>query len=72
MESDITKTLAALMTEEETAAAECDRMCKENRIERTTIEQDAANKVKRSKQLDKTTSEKTGDIRQLRLSSMLS
>merc|ERR1712129_683491 len=61
VESDMTKTLAALMAEEENAAAEHDRMSKETEIERTMKEQDAAYKVKESKQLDKTTSENTDD-----------
>merc|ERR1719215_2095726 len=55
------KNLAALMTEEENAAAEYDRMSKENEIERTTKEQDVSYKVKESKQLDKTSSESTAD-----------
>ena len=39
--------ITALTMEEETAAAECDRMGKENEIERTTKDQDAAYKVNR-------------------------
>ena len=54
VESDMSKTLAVLTTEEEAAAVVDDRMCKENEIERTTKGQDAAYKVKVSKQLDKT------------------
>merc|ERR1719410_2610214 len=57
----MTKTLAALMTEEETAAAAYNRVSKENEIERTSKQQDVAYKAKESKQLDKTTSENTAD-----------
>merc|ERR1719330_816992 len=59
VESDMTKTLAALMAEEEAAAAEYDRMSKGNEIERNTKEQSVKYKEKESKQLDKTTSENT-------------
>ena len=48
------KTPAVFTTEEEAAAVVDDRMCKENEIERTTKGQDAAYKVKVSKQLDTT------------------
>merc|ERR1740123_1205090 len=60
-ESDMTKMLAALVTEEETAAAEYDRMTKSNEIEKTTKDQDVAYKKKESKRLDKTTSENVAD-----------
>merc|ERR1719203_2646004 len=59
VESDMTKTLAALMTQEETAAAEYDRMSKKNEIEKATKNQDVAYKAKQAKQLDKSTSENT-------------
>ena len=57
----MTKTLAVLMTEVDTAAAECDRMCKENRIEKPRKIKSGIYKVKKSKQLDMTTSENTDD-----------
>merc|ERR1719297_474586 len=60
-ESDMTKMLAALVTEEETAAAEYDRMTKSNEIEKTTKDQDVAYKSKESKRLDKATSENVAD-----------
>lgn len=60
-ESDMTKMLAALVTEEETAAAEYDRMTKSNEIEKTTKDQDVAYKLKESKRLDKATSENVAD-----------
>merc|ERR1712061_797931 len=61
VESDMTKMLAALVAEEETAVAEYTQMSKENEIEKTTKEQDVAYKVKESKRLDKTISENTAD-----------
>merc|ERR1719215_2142981 len=57
IESDMTKTLAALIADEETAVAEYDHMSKENEIERTSKEQSVKYKRKESKQLDKATSE---------------
>merc|ERR1719469_1827232 len=53
--------LAALVTQEETAAAEFDRMGKSNEIEKTAKDQDVAYKVRKSKRLDKSTSENTAD-----------
>merc|ERR1712194_647072 len=61
IESDMTKTLAALVADEETSAAEYDRMSKENEIERTTKDQSVKYKMKESKQLDETTSENSAD-----------
>jgi len=61
VESDMTKTLAALMTQEETAASEYDRMSKKNEIEKATKDQSVLYKVKESKQLDKSTSENNAD-----------
>merc|ERR1719277_614849 len=61
VESDMTKMLAALVAEEEAAAAEFDRMSKENEIEKTTKEADVAYKIKESKRLDKDTSENNAD-----------
>jgi len=61
IESDMTKTLAALIADEETAAAEYDHMSKENEIERTSKGQSVKYKLKESKQLDKATSENNAD-----------
>merc|ERR1740129_2524526 len=61
IESDMTKTLAALMVDEEDSAAEYDRMSKGNEIERTSKEQSVKYKLKESKQLDKSTSENNAD-----------
>merc|ERR1719373_1038666 len=61
VESDMTKMLAALVTQEETAAAEYDQMSKQNEIEKTTKTQDVAYKVKESARLDKDTSENSAD-----------
>jgi len=60
-ESDMTKGLAALMAQEETGAAEYDRMSKSNEIQKTTREQDVAYKAKESKRLDKSASENIAD-----------
>merc|ERR1719277_505036 len=57
VESDMTKMLAALETQEASAAAEFDRLSKSNEIEKTTANQGVAYKVQESKRLDKTTSE---------------
>merc|ERR1712217_969582 len=46
VESDMTKMLAALVSQEETAVAEYNQMTKENEIEKTTKTQDVAYKVK--------------------------
>jgi len=61
VESDMTKMLAALVAQEETAAAEYDRMSKKNEIQKTAADQDVAYKVRESKQLDKATSENSAD-----------
>jgi len=61
VESDMTKTLAALMTQEESAASEYESMTKKNEIERAAKVQDVRYKVKDSKQLDKTAQENTAD-----------
>merc|ERR1719323_3053725 len=44
VESDMTKMLAALVTQEETAASEYAQMSKENEIEKTTKDQDVSYK----------------------------
>merc|ERR1712176_65206 len=61
VESDMTKMLATLVAAEETAAADYDRMSKENEIEKATKDQDLVYKVKESTRLDKATSENTAD-----------
>merc|ERR1719384_788101 len=61
VESDITKTLASLSSEEETAIAEHESETKNNEIDRTSKEQSVKYKVKESKELDKTTAENNGD-----------
>ena len=54
VEPDMSTNLPYLTTEEDAAAVVDDRMCKVNEVERTTKRQDAAYKVKVSKQLDMT------------------
>merc|ERR1712217_962768 len=61
VESDMTKMLAALVSQEEAAVAEYNQMSKENEIEKTTKTQDVAYKVKESARLDKDTSEDSAD-----------
>merc|ERR1712187_201506 len=61
IESDMTKMLAALMTQEYTSVAEYERLSNQNAIEKATKEQDVLYKGKESKALDKTTSENTAD-----------
>merc|ERR1719410_2648279 len=61
VESDMTKMLASLMTQEDAASAEYERLSKKNEIEKATKEQDVLYKGKESKSLDKTTSENTAD-----------
>lgn len=61
IESDFTKTLANLVGEEDSSAAEYETVTRKNEIDRTSKEQDVKYKVKESKQLDKTTAEDTAD-----------
>lgn len=61
VESDMTKMMAALMTQEDTSASEYERMSAKNQIEKATKEQDVKYKEREAKQLDKTTSENTAD-----------
>merc|ERR1719463_995929 len=61
IESDFTKGLAELITTEETAAAEYDRITKENEITKVTKEQDVKYKTKEAKDLDKAVAEATSD-----------
>merc|ERR1719446_1219447 len=61
IESDFSKGLAELIATEETAAAEYDKLTKENEIAKTTKEQDVKYKTKEAKSLDKAVAEYTGD-----------
>merc|ERR1719330_655906 len=61
IESDLTKTIASLESEEESAAEEYETMSKKNEIERTAKQQDVKYKLKESKQLDKGSAENTAD-----------
>jgi len=61
IESDMTKTIASLESEEESAAADYDTMTRRNEIDRATKEQDVKYKAKESKELDKTAAENTAD-----------
>merc|ERR1712050_229648 len=61
VESDMTKMLVALVTQEEAAVAEYNQMSKENEIEKTTKTQDVAYKVKESARLDKDISDNSAD-----------
>jgi peptidoglycan hydrolase CwlO-like protein len=61
IESDFSKGLAELIATEETAAAEYDKLTKENEIAKTTKEQDVKYKTKESKSLDKAVAEATSD-----------
>merc|ERR1719160_1524176 len=61
IESDFSKGLAEMISAEETAQAEYDRMTKENAIMKTTKEQDVKYKTKEAKSLDKQVVELTSD-----------
>lgn len=61
IESDMTRTLAELMTDEDSAAEEYDKMSRRNEIEKTVKEQDVKYKLKESKELDKSIAENTAD-----------
>merc|ERR1719486_1246773 len=60
-ESDFTKGLAEMTAAEDSAAAEYDKLTKENEIVKATKTQDAKYKVKEAKGLDKETAEATAD-----------
>merc|ERR1711972_101317 len=60
-ESDFSKNLAEITSEEESAAAEHEAVTKENEIDKAAKEQDVKYKVKESKELDKTAAELTSD-----------
>jgi len=61
IESDVTKTIASMDSEEESAADDYDTMTRRNEIDRASKDQDVKYKVKESKQLDKTAGENRQD-----------
>merc|ERR1719261_314634 len=61
-ESDFTKNLQDVETEEENAANEYDRITKENEIAKVTKSQDVKYKTKEYKGLEKSVAEATGDL----------
>merc|ERR1719181_1043886 len=61
IESDFSKGLAELIATEESAAAEYDKITKENEIAKTTKEQDVKYKTKEAKSLDEAVAEASSD-----------
>merc|ERR1719160_401352 len=61
IESDFSKGLAQMISEEETAAAEYDRITKENEIAKASKEQDVKYKTKEYKSLDKASADLSSD-----------
>jgi len=61
IESDFSKGLAEIISVEETAQAEYERITKENEVMKVTKEQDVKYKSKTAKSLDKTVAETTAD-----------
>merc|ERR1719422_2018115 len=61
IESDITKTIASLEFEEESAVHEYETMSRNNEIERTAKMQSVKYKMRESKQLDKSSAENAAD-----------
>merc|ERR1719181_1099122 len=61
IESDFSKGLAELIATEEAAAAEYDKITKENEISKTTKEQDVKYKTKEAKSLDEAVAEANSD-----------
>jgi chromosome segregation ATPase len=61
IESDFTKGLEEMISEEETAAAEYEKQSHENDIAKTTKTQDVKYKTKEAKSLDKSVAEMTSD-----------
>merc|ERR1719353_2376397 len=61
VESDFTKGLSEMNSNEQTAVAEYDRLSKANAIEKATKDQDVKYKTKESKGLDKSIAEANGD-----------
>merc|ERR1719254_441977 len=60
-ESDFSKELAEITSEEDSAVSEYEATSKSNALEKTAKEQDVKYKVKESKELDKTAAELTSD-----------
>merc|ERR1719407_380225 len=61
IESDFSKGLAEMIATEESAAAEYDKISKENEIAKTTKEQDVKYKTKEAKSLDEAVAEASSD-----------
>jgi len=61
VESDMTKTIASLDSEEESAVGDYESLTRKNEIDRSTKEQGVKYKTKESKELDKSTAESTAD-----------
>merc|ERR1719210_3227964 len=61
VESQMSKDIAELKTDEEMAAGEYEKLTKENEIGRVTKEKDVSYKTKEAKQLDKDSGELTAD-----------
>jgi len=61
VESDFSKQLAEINSDEESAVASYEQETKENEIEKTTKDQDVKYKTKESKDLDKTSAELSSD-----------
>merc|ERR1719487_1824873 len=61
IESDFSKGLAEMISTEDTAQADYERITKENEIAKTTKEQDVKYKTKTAKSLDKSVAETTSD-----------
>merc|ERR1719240_21829 len=61
IESDFSKGLAEMISAEDTAQADYERITKENEIAKTTKEQDVKYKTKSAKSLDKSVAELSGD-----------
>jgi len=62
IESDFSKGLAEMISVEDTAQADYERITKENEIAKTTKEQDVKYKTKTAKSLDKAVAEATADV----------
>jgi paraquat-inducible protein B len=61
VEADFSKTLADIVSAEESAAAAYDQVTKDNAIEKTATDQDVKYKVQESMNLNKATAEATSD-----------